>query len=142
MPKKKTETGPAFLVPVRADALEGVLECLRCRLEDDYNVSLDRGALAGNEALLEAVRVAMGNQLESRYFVEDIACEVPFEKLFRAEIKAQRLREAAEERAAAAANRAEEERLRKDGRILAVRAEDAGMAEGILRAAGIDVKLL
>lgn len=70
-------------------------------------------------------------------------------KMFAAEIKAkketlkqERELEEAEEKAARKANAKEEARLRKEGRTFAVSLEDANTAEAILRAAGINIKLL
>lgn len=115
-------------------------------------LDLTEGQLADHPGVDKYIRTTLAQELE-QYATEldvwDLIDTDIIRKLLKTEYKAaEKLREEEEERLvleraeAARVNKEEEERLRKEGRSLVVPLKDSNKAEAILRAAGINVKLL
>ena len=148
MGKAAFETPP---IAVPKHVIDEMMDCVRETLES-MGYDFTSAELRDNQAVREYIHKSIVQELEQQATELDawnIVYDHDLTKILKAEIKVkdkerkeEEAKLEAERRLAEAANKAEEERLRKEGRSLNVPMKDANKAEAILRAAGINVKLL
>ena len=129
-----------------------VIEVIQEQLLAHENLELEPSEIAAHPGVDEFIIDTVERDIEQYISAIDVWELIDIDalrKLFKTEISALRKQRKAEEAAATReraaaekANRAEEERLRKEGRSFVVPLDEAERAENILRAAGVNVKLL